>query len=86
VVDTKTVSSNGNAGNATFCLRGTGTHSGSYSGSNVKWNTKEKKVPLKKIKKEMTTFWETTLLLTIKREDLVQVFFPTVLNMVLIRF
>ncbi len=45
IVDTKTVSWNRNAGNATFCLSGTGTgiHSGSYSGSKVKWNTKDKR-------------------------------------------
>jgi hypothetical protein len=41
----------------TFCLSGNGI----VMNSGLKWNTKVKKV--KKIKKEMTTFWETMLCL-----------------------
>jgi hypothetical protein len=61
-----------------FCLSGTGMHSGSVfgSGSDIKRIFKQSKKS--KIKNEMTTFWETLLLPTLKRQDFVQFVFLTV--------
>jgi hypothetical protein len=68
------------AGTVTFCLSGNatgtaihygGTGSGSGngcgSGSKIKWSIK-----IERIKNEMPTFWEIMLLLTLKRQDFVQ--------------
>jgi hypothetical protein len=63
-------------GTETFCLSGTRTgttmHSGFRSRAEIKWNDKNKKV--KQSIKEIITFWETMLLLTLKRQDCVQQF------------
>ncbi len=65
----------GTAGTTTFCCSGTGTATGMHRGtvfgseSNIKWNTK-----VKKIKNERPTFLEAMLPMTSKRQDLVQIF------------
>jgi hypothetical protein len=67
-----------------YCLflnqTGNGMHYG--SGSNIKWNKKVKKILSKR-----PTFWEIMLLLTLKRQDFVQILFccKTVLNIVRIQ-
>jgi hypothetical protein len=48
----------------------TGSGSGFGSGFNIKWNTVQQSKK-SKIENEMTTFWETILLLTIKRRGFV---------------
>jgi hypothetical protein len=69
----------GTAGTVTFCLSGTRT--GFESGSNIKCKSK------KKIENERPTFREIMLILTLKRQDFVQIFcfWKIVLNTVWIR-
>jgi hypothetical protein len=71
----------GTAWTATFCL-GTGT--GMYSGSGTGLESGSN---IYRIQKSKSTFWETLLLLALKRQDFAQIYccWKTVLNIVWIR-
>ena len=71
----------GTAWTATFCL-GTGT--GMYSGSGTGLESGSN---IYRIQKSKSTFWETLLFLSLKRQDFAQIYccWKTVLNIVWIR-